>query len=65
MSRSFTRLRRGLLGIAFVGSVGFGATTAFAETGTTERAPTFCMPESGWCWCMGDCVLIGHCNCEW
>ncbi len=30
MSRSLLYLRRGLLGIAFVGSLGFGVTQAFA-----------------------------------
>jgi hypothetical protein len=63
MSRSLSYLRRGLLGIAFVGSLGFGATTALAETGTTKRMPTICMPETGYCWCMGDCVPLDACNC--
>ena len=31
MSRSLSYLRRGLLGIALAGSLGFGATQAFAE----------------------------------
>ena len=31
MSRSLSYLRRGLLGIAVVGSLGFGATQAFAN----------------------------------
>jgi hypothetical protein len=33
MSRSLSYLRRGLLGIAFAGSLGFGATQAFARSG--------------------------------
>ncbi len=32
MSRSLSYLRRGLLGIAFVGSLGFGASQAFADS---------------------------------
>jgi len=31
MSRSLSYLRRGLLGIAFMGSLGFGVTQAFAN----------------------------------
>ena len=33
MSRSFIYLRRALFGIAFAGSLGFGATQAFASPG--------------------------------
>lgn len=41
MSRSLSYLRRGLLGIAFVGSLGFGATQALAEPQASgpARAP--------------------------
>lgn len=38
MIRSLCYLRRGLLGIAFAGSLGFGATQAFASPEQAERA---------------------------
>lgn len=38
MSRSLSYLRRGLLGIAFVGSLGFGATQAFASPEQAREA---------------------------
>jgi len=43
MHRSLSYLRRGLLGIAFLGSLGFGATQAF---GTPSRGPgAACTPR--------------------
>ncbi len=40
MSRSLSYLRRGLLGIAFVGSLGFGATVAVAKPETSDPFPS-------------------------
>lgn len=71
MSRSLSYLRRGLLGIAFVGSLGFGATQAF---GTPSRAPgAACTPKpyeytSAYCGlgCPGGagyCSTAGVCVC--
>lgn len=37
MSRSLSLLGRGVLGLAFVGSLGIGATTAFAKPEPVER----------------------------
>jgi hypothetical protein len=67
MSRSLSCLRRGLLGIAFAGSLGFGVKQAFA-TPPAATSYYYCTPEScdvgcfeyngtrGWCdgwncWC--------------
>ena len=71
MSRSLSYLRRGLLGIAFVGSLGFGATQALASpeqsarSGSCERTGFAYLPygcpecPSGYGYCDGygtDCV---------
>ncbi len=42
MSRSLSNLRRGLLGIAFVGSLGFGATQAIGSPDQARVA--YCTP---------------------
>ena len=63
MSRSLSYLRRGLLGFVFVGSLGFGATQAFA---LPEPAPlTSCdvtwspyIPEHG----CPECAVGGYCS---
>ncbi|MBV9773011.1 MAG: hypothetical protein JO040_03640 [Gemmatimonadetes bacterium] len=53
MRRSLSYLRRGLFGIAFVGSLGFGATVAFAKpetSGSGAKCPigtTMC--PNGYC----------------
>lgn len=55
MSRSLSYLRRGLLGLAFVGSLGFGATHALAEpqTGAAMRVPVCPTGAPYECWCDG------------
>ena len=63
MSRSLSYLRRGLLGIALVGSLGFGATTAFAALDTTTRKPDWCADGTSYCYCLADCVMHGTCPC--
>lgn len=60
MSRSLSYLRRGFLGIAVVASLGFGASTAFAETDTTTRKPPVCMQGTEYCDMYG-CVMEGTC----
>ncbi|MBV9772602.1 MAG: hypothetical protein JO040_01545, partial [Gemmatimonadetes bacterium] len=64
MSRSLSNLRRGLLGIAFAGAMGFGVTQAFA-TSTRIASPAVCqatgynyVPSTG---CPG-CLFGGYCN---
>lgn len=56
MSRSLSYLRRGLLGIACVASLGFGATQAFASPGpATLRAENtcwYCECDSSSCICI-------------
>lgn len=52
MSRSLSYLRRGLLGLAFLGSLGFGVTQAFAkpERVSAPSCPalyTLCFCEDG------------------
>ena len=66
MSRSLSYLRRGLLGIAVVGSLGFGVTTALAAPNTTTRMPAICDNYSEMCYCGGfrRCVFIGTCECS-
>lgn len=44
MSRSLLYLRRGLLGIAFVGSLGFGATQAVATPSRAESGSCLTIP---------------------
>lgn len=69
MSRSLSYLRRGLLGIAFVGSLGFGATQAFA-TPQVAAGGAYC--DWAYCawWCSenvpgsdGLCSTRGECQC--
>jgi hypothetical protein len=71
MSRSLSNLRRGLLGIAFVGSLGFGVTQAFASP---KRADVkYCAPYgapyySDYCGagCFGNigyCAEDAQCRC--
>lgn len=67
MSRSLSYLRRGLLGIAFVGSLGYGATQALAAPPQVPVA-RFC---EAWCndYCeqqgqMGTCRFDGTCWCH-
>lgn len=52
MSRSLSYLRRGLLGIALVGSLGFGATQAFAEPKGEPVAAMGTCPVGMWECCM-------------
>ena len=63
MSRSLSNLRRGLLGIAVAGSLGFGTTQAFA---TVDRAttPWTCDPTNPWenGRCASLCQSTGHGN---
>jgi hypothetical protein len=53
MSRSLRYLRRGLLGIAFVGSLGFGVSAAFAQPEVPNRERE-CGP--GQVDCCGVCI---------
>ena len=54
MSRSPSYLRRGLFGLAIVGSLGFGATAAVARPETRDSFPTC---PKGWSMCPdGTCV---------
>ncbi len=78
MSRSLSYLRRGLLGIAFVGSMGFGVTQAWGSPNPLERGPitvatcedlgydypdAFC--NFGYCGSQGGgyCSAGGYCRC--
>jgi hypothetical protein len=63
MSRSPKLLRRGILGIAFAGILGFGATQALAtptqaRSGTCLYAP-FPYDPPGGCW---ECEWGGYCS---
>lgn len=73
MSRSLSYLRRGLLGIAFIGSLGFGATQAFGSA-PIQSSRAVCNGDPGsdtWCWwnCAfqgengGYCDELGRCVC--
>jgi hypothetical protein len=67
MSRSLSYLRRGLLGIAFVGSLGFGATQAFgspmqAREGTCEQTGGPYIPPGGTYDPCGHCLGGGFCD---
>jgi hypothetical protein len=74
MSRSFSHLRRALFGLAFVGSLGFGATQALASP-EAARAPRYCPVGPGgqpyysdYCgfYCaygVGYCNEVGVCRC--
>lgn len=71
MSRSLSYLRRGLLSIAFVGSLGFGVTQAFATPDYGRRI--FCPMAAGpypYVQCQlgcpdgkGYCAEDGNCIC--
>jgi len=62
MSRSLSRLRRGLLGIAFVGSLGFGASQALAASTPTTH-PYAC--DASWQqWCRDQCGSE-YAQCHW
>ena len=72
MSRSLTNLRRGLLGIAFVGSLSFGAATALASPQARAFVPTCDPGDIGsdqfcaeWCGARGGYCnqFQGICNC--
>jgi hypothetical protein len=45
MSRSLSHLRRGLLGVAVAGSLGFGATQAFAGPSAQAQRLPWCDPS--------------------
>lgn len=65
MSRSLSYLRRGLLGIALAGALGFGATTALAAPDTAARKPNTCIEGTVSCYCWGgllECVDPGLCD---
>jgi hypothetical protein len=55
MSRSLSYLRRGLLGIAFVGCMGFGAAVTLAESQASPSAGARACPASAPipCPCLG------------
>ncbi len=71
MSRSLSNLRRGLFGIAFVGSLGFGATQAFGSPNQARGGN--CIPKgydystpvcgSGCYRQIGYCDTSGVCHC--
>ncbi len=72
MSRSLSYLRRGLLGIAFVGSLGFGATQAFGSPNRTQGVtcdvtgydyPSYYCQFAMRCDYGGWCSSYGSCNC--
>jgi hypothetical protein len=73
MKGSMTSLRRGLLGLAFAGSLGFGATQALATPGQAAAAVRTC-PDEGYdyyyyscaypCYNQqGYCATGGVCRC--
>lgn len=55
MHGSATYLRRGLLGLAFAGSLGFGATQALATPGPTTAAMAAC-PAMGYDYYYAPCA---------
>lgn len=63
MSRSLINLRRVLLGAAFVGSLGFGATQALATPEQAARAAS--CPNKGYDYpyaaCRNGCAVGGYC----
>lgn len=72
MSRSLSTLRRSLLAIAFVGSLGFGATQAWGSSGARDPDGT-CPPASGpyhyrpcleYCGSVAYCDGYGYCVCQ-
>lgn len=72
MSRTFGALRRAVLGAAFVGSLGFGASQAFATPEQAAAAVRTC-PDTGYdyayascrigCASGGYCAAGGICRC--
>lgn len=69
MSRSIFNLRQWILGIAFVGAMGFGASQAFATAelaasdGTcpfSASGPYFYQPCDEYCWGLG--YSYGYCE---
>lgn len=76
MSRSLSYLRRGLLGTAFVGSLGFGITQAVAAPRAAPPIPVACNPYDPFAfeYCSEKCYeygygpgtcsrVTGHCEC--
>lgn len=74
MDRSLTSLRRGLLGIAFVGSLAFGAVQALAAPRASGADGTCLYGDPGarsacQSWCQsegyrdGTCTRMGFCAC--
>jgi hypothetical protein len=73
--RSLSYLRRGLLGVFFVGSLGFGATQALAGPGGPSSNGGWCVlgdpGADAYCnyWCQetldadGYCLSGGRCSC--
>lgn len=64
MSRSLSYLRRGFLGIAFAGAMGFGVTQAFAST---DQARRLSCPALGYDYEYTECAYscpnhIGYCS---
>ncbi|HEU0079920.1 MAG TPA: hypothetical protein VFQ76_19900 [Longimicrobiaceae bacterium] len=62
MSRSPSHLRRGLLGIAFVGSLGFGATAAVAKPEMRDPFPSC---PKGWSMCLDGTCVGPDMSCPW
>ncbi|MET0400372.1 MAG: hypothetical protein ABW277_26515 [Longimicrobiaceae bacterium] len=71
MRLSFSYLRRGILGLAFAGSLGFGAAQAVASEGS-RPLPRTCPPRSyeyvtpdcnAYCNGPGFCATNGYCQC--
>ena len=62
MSRSLSYLRRGLFGIAFVGSMSFGVTQALA--GPATAAASYCIPEDCWEYCQRTNQGAGLCTID-
>ncbi len=56
MSRSLSHLRRGLLGMAFIGSLGFGATAAVAKPELRDPFPLPSCPKGTTPCPNGSCV---------
>lgn len=76
MTRSLAYLRRGILGIAFAGSLGYGATQAFAAPERKNPVLGRCDPTDPWedvrcasaCISLlgeqtGYCSDLGYCRC--
>lgn len=63
MSRSLSNLRRGLLGIAVVGSLGFGVTQAFAAPAQASKRNMCSREMDAYCdYSCGLDGLRGYCN---